>query len=95
MFVLPKITTPAAFNFATTVESYGGFQPCKILEPAVVGTPSCARTSLRASGTPASGPNFLPLARSASTAAACFSALSPSTCKNALTFGSTSAIRSK
>ena len=40
---------------ATTVASYGGTQPSRILEPQVVGRPSVARTSLTAIGTPASG----------------------------------------
>ena len=70
IFVLPKIITPAFFNLVTTVESYGGRQPSKILEPQVVGIPFCVITSLRASGTPASGDNFSPAARFLSTAAA-------------------------
>ena len=39
IFVLPKITTPASFNFVTTVASYGGRQPSSIFDPQVVGTP--------------------------------------------------------
>ena len=66
------------FRFATTVESYGGRQPSRIFEPQVVGIPFCAITSLRASGTPASGDNFSLFARFASTAAACASAPSVS-----------------
>ena len=58
------------FRFATTVESYGGRQPSRILEPQVVGIPFCAMTSLSASGTPASGESFSPFARFASMAAA-------------------------
>ena len=38
IFVLPRITTPALFNLETTVESYGGRHPSRILEPHVVGT---------------------------------------------------------
>ena len=87
--------TPAAFNFETTVESYGGFQFSKIFDPAVVGTPRCASTSLSASGTPAIGESFSPLLRRASTSFACASAPSASTWRNAFTWPSTSAIRSK
>ena len=71
IFVLPKITIPAAFNLLTTVESYGGFQPSKILEPQVVGTSFCTITSFKASGTPASGDNFSPARRFLSTNSAC------------------------
>ena len=74
MFVLPRITTPAVFNFATTVESYGGRQPSRIFEPAVVGIPFCAKISFTAIGTPASGESDSPFARLASTAAACSNA---------------------
>ena len=70
ILVLPKITMSFFFKLATTVESYGGRQPSRIFEPHVVGTPFCAMTSLSASGTPASGDNFSPFARFASTAAA-------------------------
>ena len=43
-----------------TVASYGGCQPSRIFEPAVVGMSSVVKTSLSASGTPASGPSFSP-----------------------------------
>src|SRR5690242_14475258 len=55
MFVLPSIGRPAARNRCTIVASYGGRQPSRILEAAVVGTPFVAITSLTAIGTPASG----------------------------------------
>ena len=58
------------FRFTTTVESYGGRQPSRIFDPHVVGIPFCTITSLSASGTPAKGDSFSPLARFASTAAA-------------------------
>ena len=89
------MTTPALFNLLTTVESYGGCHPCKIFEPAVVGTPFCARTSLSARGIPAIGESFSPLARRASTFLACASAPSVSTCKKAFTWPSTAATRSR
>ena len=85
ILVLPIMTTPALFSLLTTVESYGGSHPCKIFEPAVVGTPFCARTSLSASGIPAIGESFSPFARRASTSFACASAPSESTCKKAFT----------
>ena len=83
ILVLPKITMSFFLRFATTVESYGGRQPSRIFDPQVVGTPFCAMTSFSASGTPASGDNFSPFARLASTAAACANAPSVSTYKNA------------
>src|SRR3954447_19449646 len=54
MLVLPRIGRPAALSRATTVASYGGIQPSRILEPQVVGSPSVASTSLTAIGTPSS-----------------------------------------
>ena len=58
------------FKLTTTVESYGGRQPSRILEPHVVGIPFCVITSFRASGTPAKGESFSLFLRFASTAAA-------------------------
>ena len=59
MLVLPSMTRPASRIRVTMVASYGGRQPSRIFEPAVVGTPRVAMTSLTATGTPASGPSFL------------------------------------
>ena len=70
IFVLPKIIMSFFFKLTTTVESYGGRQPSRILEPHVVGIPFCVITSLRASGTPAKGESFSLFLRFASTAAA-------------------------
>lgn len=95
MLVLPRMTTSAALRRLVTVASYGGIQPSRILEPTVVGTPSVVKMSFSASGTPASGPSFSPFARLASTARACASAPSRSTCRKALTFSSTAAIRAR
>ncbi len=86
---------PASFRRPVSVASYGGTQPSRILEPAVVGTPLVVKTSLSASGTPASGPSSSPLARFASTARAAPSAPSVSTCRKALTFLSTASMRSR
>ena len=66
----------AARTLATAVPSYGGIQPSRMREPAVVGMPLVTITSLSAMGTPASGGSSLPAARSASTAAAVASASS-------------------
>ena len=55
MFVLPRIVTPAARSRAVTVASYGGRQPSRIFDPQVVGMSIVVKTSLSASGTPASG----------------------------------------
>src|SRR6476661_7649944 len=43
MLVLPRIGRPASLSLRTTVASYGGTQPWRILEPHVVGRPSVAR----------------------------------------------------
>src|SRR5262245_33153725 len=65
MLVLPRITRPASRSFVTSVASYGGRQPSRILEAAVVGTPLVTITSFTATGTPASGPSRSPAARRA------------------------------
>src|SRR5439155_10802858 len=59
-----------------------------ILLPHVVGWPALQRTSLIATGSPASSPSISPRFRLASTARACASAAESSTCRNACTFGS-------
>src|ERR1700754_3552887 len=91
MLVLPIITVPASRSRSTIVASYGGCQPSRIFEPAVVGTPLVAITSFTATGTPASGPVTSP--RSTRSAAA--SAPARSTCRNACTWSSTAPIRSR
>ena len=53
------------------------------------------KTSLSASGTPASGPSGSPARRRSSTAAAAASAASGATCRNARTCSSTALIRSR
>src|SRR5690606_39380635 len=55
MLVLPSTTTSASRSLRRTVESYGGIHPSSVFDPHVVGTPLVVSTSLRASGTPASG----------------------------------------
>jgi hypothetical protein len=59
--VLPRIGILFARIFLTTVASYGGTQPCKIFDPAVVAMPIVARLSLTAIGTPASAGRDSPL----------------------------------
>ena len=84
MLVLPRIGMPAWRSRAVTVASYGDIQPSRIFDPHVVGMSVVVKTSLRASGTPASGEAGLsPAASAASTAAAAASAWSPPTCRNA------------
>ena len=61
-FVFPIIMAPASFSLVTTVASYGGSQPSRILEQAVVATPFVQRLSLTATGTPANGPTVSPFA---------------------------------
>ena len=62
MLVLPRMVIPAARSRAATVASYGGRQPSRIFEPAVVGMSIVVKTSLSANGTPASGDELGPLA---------------------------------
>src|SRR6478735_6075575 len=95
MLVLPRIGRPAALMRSTRVASYGGTQPSRIFEPAVVGRPCVTTTSLTAIGTPASGCSSSPAARRASTSAAVASASAAETCRYACTAGSTAAIRSR
>ena len=64
MFVLPRIGSPAALMLSTSVALYGGTQPSRIFEPAVVGSRGSRRTSLTAIGTP--GERVQLLARGAS-----------------------------
>src|SRR3954467_1844403 len=52
MLVLPRMGRTASRSLRTTVASYGGIQPSRILDPQVVGRPSVASTSLTAIGTP-------------------------------------------
>src|SRR5207244_2398586 len=61
----------------------------------VVGTPLVQRTSLTATGTPASLPTDCPALRLASTARACASAAASSTWRNALVFGSRALIAAR
>ena len=68
--VLPITTAPASRSVVTMVASYGGFQPSRIFDEHVVGTPRVHMLSLRATVTPASGPGSMPAATFASTAAA-------------------------
>src|SRR6266540_940128 len=52
MFALPRMTIPASFIRVTIVASYGGTQPWRIFDPAVVGTPAVTTTSFSARGAP-------------------------------------------
>ena len=54
--VLPTGTAPARRRRTTTDASYGGRQVSRIFDEQVVGIPRVHRLSLRATGTPASGP---------------------------------------
>src|SRR5205809_7451859 len=60
--VLPTVIAPAAPRRSTTVALYGGFQPWRIFDEHVVGTPRVHMLSLSAIGTPARGPGSLPAA---------------------------------
>ena len=75
MLVLPSIGMPAARSRVVTVASNGDVHPSRIFDPHVVGMSVVVNTSLRASGTPASGDGSCsPAATAASTAAAVSSA---------------------
>ena len=67
---LPMITAPAARSRSTTVASYGGCQPARIFDPAVVVRPLVTIMSFSAIGTPASGPSGSPALCLRSTSAA-------------------------
>ena len=95
MLVLPTVMAPAAANRVTTVASYGGSQPSRIRDEHVVGTPRVQRLSLRATGTPASGPGSRPSATAASTARAAWRAASSVTWLKAWISPSDSAIRAR
>src|SRR5205085_8126970 len=83
MLVLPSRTAPASRSLRVTVDSYGGRQPSRMRDPQVVGMSAVVKTSLTATGTPASGPSGRPAARAASTARAAASARSAGTSRNA------------
>ena len=87
---------PAARSRVTMVASYGGRQPSRIFEPAVVGTPRVVDHVLdrdRHAGQRAELVAARPARRRPRRAAA--SAPSVSTCRNACTRSSTAAIRSR
>src|SRR5688572_12561515 len=88
--VLPTMMAPAASRRSTTVALYGGTKPRRIFDDAVVGTPAVHMLSLRAIGTPCSGPAGPP---AVSSARARSSARSAITVLNAEIFGSSWVIR--
>ena len=94
-FVLPTITAPAAASRVTTVASYGGFQPSRILDEHVVGTPRVHMLSFSAIGTPASAPTGRPLDTDSSMACAVARADSSVTRLNAWISPSRSPIRAR
>src|SRR5450631_4725674 len=95
MLVLPRIGIPAALILVTIVASYGGIQPCRILDPAVVGMPLVVAMSFTAIGTPARMCSSSPAVRRWSILRAVASAPSVSRCRKALTEPSTASIRSR
>src|SRR6188508_1717857 len=80
--VLPTMTAPAFSRRSTTVALYGGANPARIFEDAVVGTPRVHMLFLIAIGTPCSGPDGF----TASSARARSSARSAITVLNAESF---------
>src|SRR5215469_10475130 len=86
MLVLPSMTAPADFSFATTVASYGATKLSSMREPQVVRTPAVQKRSLCAIGTPVSAPPA-PAANAWSAARAAASATSAVTEMKALSAG--------
>src|SRR6516162_6559078 len=76
IFVLPMITAPASSSLRTTVDEYGERKFSKILEPAVVISPSTQKMSLTAMGMPANAPASSPARTRSSMRRACASARS-------------------
>src|SRR5207302_8993728 len=93
--VLPTTTAPAARSRSTTVASYGGHQPSRMRDEHVVGIPRVAKLSLRATGTPASGPGSSPAATRSSMPAAAARASSSITRLKACSSPSRSCTRSR
>ena len=54
---MPMMIAPAASSRSTTVALYGGTKPSRMRDEAVVAMPRVDRLSLRAIGTPCSGPS--------------------------------------
>src|SRR5205823_2283154 len=78
-----------------TVASNGGLKFSSTREPQVVVIPFVQITSLIAMGMPVNGERFSPLAKRRSASFACCNARSSVTNVKALTFGSTSRMRSR
>jgi hypothetical protein len=94
-FTLPSTIAPAARKRSTTAPSYGGIQPSRIFEPAVVAMPLVTRLSLSAIGTPPSGPIGWFAVRLRSISAAALRASSLVTVRYALSSRSTFVIRAR
>ena len=74
MLSLPSVTAPAAASRATTVQSCSARKYSAVLVPQEVGSPRMKHRSLKASGTPWSGPRRAPRRGSASSRRAVASA---------------------
>src|SRR5665647_1586555 len=95
MLVLPRIGMPTALSLVTIVASYGGIQPCRVRDPAVVGSPLVVAMSFTAIGTPARMWSSSPPIRRLSMVRAVASAPSASMCRKAMTEPSTASMRSR
>src|SRR5688572_10975171 len=91
VWVLPRITAPAARSRATEVASVDGRECANGREPAVVGMPWTWKMSFTPIGTPRSAPRAVP----ASSARAAARAPSPSRCAHAWRVGSRARIFSR
>ena len=54
--ILPSMTAPSCHRFSVTVDSYGGTNPFRMAEDAVVSTPLVQNISLTPIGIPSSNP---------------------------------------
>ena len=95
VFVLPRITAPAALTRSTTAESSSGTLSWKASDPPVVRIPRVSSRSLIEMGTPCSGPRASPRATAASASLAESMAWSAVTVKYELSRESSRSMRSR
>src|SRR5262245_11428707 len=93
--VLPRMTAPAARRAATQAASLRGWRPLYTGLPCSVGRSAVSMMSLMPTGTPCRAPTPLPSRRCASAAVACAKPRSRSRKAQALSCGSSSAIRAR
>ncbi len=95
VWVLPRMTAPAARSRATAPQSRVGRVWANSRAPAVVGIPATSKMSLMPTGTPCSGPRERPAVVSASRSRAAARAPSASRWAHASTWGSSARTRAR